>query len=56
VAMSTSGEVAPGREKGGDDASWFDVNLTEPKNEENSRDRFSCFKWTVKIKSNNELI
>jgi hypothetical protein len=23
--------VAPGRGKGGDDASWADVNLTEPK-------------------------
>jgi hypothetical protein len=31
VAMSTGGEVAPGREKGGDDASWIDVNLIEPK-------------------------
>jgi hypothetical protein len=29
--------VAPGRGKGGDDASWADTNLTGPKNEENQR-------------------
>jgi hypothetical protein len=39
----------PGRGKGGDDASWPDVNLTEPKNKENTRGRFSCYNWTVKI-------
>jgi hypothetical protein len=31
------GEMASGREKGGDDASWADANLTEPKNKENPR-------------------
>jgi hypothetical protein len=28
---STRGEAALGRKKGGDDASWVDVNLTRPK-------------------------
>jgi hypothetical protein len=37
VATSAGGEVAPGRGNGGDDASWADVNLTEPKNKENPR-------------------
>jgi hypothetical protein len=37
VATSIGGEAAPRRGKGGDDASWADVNLTELKNEENSR-------------------
>jgi hypothetical protein len=32
VATSAGGEATPGREKGGDDTSWADVNLTEPKN------------------------
>jgi hypothetical protein len=41
--------VALEREKGGDDASWADANITEPKNKENSYGRFSCYKWTVKI-------
>jgi hypothetical protein len=27
--MSIGGEAAPGRKKGGDDASWVGVNLTE---------------------------
>jgi hypothetical protein len=36
--------VAPGKEKGGDDVSWADVNLIEPKNIENSHGRFSCYK------------
>jgi hypothetical protein len=44
VVTSTGGEAAPGREKGGDDASWTDANLTGPKNEENPHSRFSCFK------------
>jgi hypothetical protein len=35
--------------EGGDNASWDDTNLTVSKNEENSRSRFSCYKWTVKI-------
>jgi hypothetical protein len=30
--MSAGGEVAPRRRKGGDDGSWVDPNLTEPKN------------------------
>jgi hypothetical protein len=34
--MSTGEEAAPGSGKRGDDANWVDVNLTEPKNEENS--------------------
>jgi hypothetical protein len=38
--------------KGGDDACWADVNLTGPKNEENSRGQSSCYKWMVKIESN----
>jgi hypothetical protein len=42
--MSVSGGAAPTRGKGGDDTSWADVNLTEPKNEENPSGRFSCFK------------
>jgi hypothetical protein len=37
MAMSARGEMAPGRGKGGDDASWRDMNLTGPKNEENPR-------------------
>jgi hypothetical protein len=49
IVMSTRGEVAPGREKGGDDTSWTDANLNGPKNEENSHGRFSWYKWTVKI-------
>jgi hypothetical protein len=32
VTTSVGGEVAPGKGKGGDDASWVDVNLTGPKN------------------------
>jgi hypothetical protein len=31
------GDVAPGMEKGRDDTSWADMNLTKPKNKENSR-------------------
>jgi hypothetical protein len=48
MTMVVGGEVAPGRGKGGDDASWADMNLTWPKNEENSCGRFSWHKWTVK--------
>jgi hypothetical protein len=36
-------------EKGGDDVNWADMNLIEPKNKENLGDRFSCYKWMVKI-------
>jgi hypothetical protein len=49
AVMSAKGEVAPGRGKGEDDTRWTYANLTRPKNEENSRSRFSCYKWTVKI-------
>jgi hypothetical protein len=49
VATSVGGEVAPGRGKRGYDASWANVDLIGPKNEESPRDRFSCYKWTVKI-------
>jgi hypothetical protein len=45
------GEVAPRREKGEDDVSWDDTNLTVQKNKENLRGRFSFYKWTVKIKT-----
>jgi hypothetical protein len=41
VMMSAGGEAAPKREKGGDDASWADVNLTGPKNKKNTRSRFN---------------
>jgi hypothetical protein len=44
VVTSAEGEVAPGGGKGVDDGSWADVNLTEPKNKENSHGRFSCYK------------
>jgi hypothetical protein len=49
VATLARGEAALGREKGGDNASWADVNLTRPKIKENPRCRFNCSKWTVKI-------
>jgi hypothetical protein len=42
--MSVEGEAAPERRKGGDNASWIDVNFTGPKNKENSCDRFSWYK------------
>jgi hypothetical protein len=32
VATSVGGEATPKREKGGDDVSWVDANLTGPKN------------------------
>jgi hypothetical protein len=32
VAISVGGEASPERRKGGDDASWVDVNFTVPKN------------------------
>jgi hypothetical protein len=37
VATSTRGEVAPRSERGGDDVSWPDANLTRPKNKEKLR-------------------
>jgi hypothetical protein len=56
VTASTGWEATPGRGKRGDDTSCADVNFTGTKNEENSCARFSCYKWTVKIYSNDELI
>jgi hypothetical protein len=44
IATSAGGEATPGRGKGGDDVDWADANLTEPKNEENSRGRLGCYK------------
>jgi hypothetical protein len=44
VMTSAGGEAAPRRGKGGNNASWADVNLTGPKNEENQHDRFSWYK------------
>jgi hypothetical protein len=49
VTKSVGGEAAPGRKKGGDNTDWVDVNLTRPKNEENTCGRFNCYKWTVNI-------
>jgi hypothetical protein len=46
---SARGEAALRRGKRGDDVSWFDMNLTGPKNEENSCSQFSWYKWMVKI-------
>jgi hypothetical protein len=46
----SGGEVAPRREKAGEDASWADPNLTELKNKENPHGRFS------EDLKNNELI
>jgi hypothetical protein len=37
VATSVGGEAAPGREKGEDDVSWADANLTRQINKENPR-------------------
>jgi hypothetical protein len=36
MVMLARGEESPGIGKGRDDASWVDVNPTEPKNEEKS--------------------
>jgi hypothetical protein len=44
VVTSTRGEVAPRREKRGYDVNCADVNITGPKNKENSHDRFSFYK------------
>jgi hypothetical protein len=35
--------------RGGNNVSWADANLTGLKNKENTRGRFSWYKWTVKI-------
>jgi hypothetical protein len=42
--MSAGGEVTSGKGKEGDDTSQAQANLTGPKNEENPRGRFSCYK------------
>jgi hypothetical protein len=49
VTMSVRGEAAPGKGKGGGDASWPDVNLTRQINEENPHKHFSWYKWVIKI-------
>jgi hypothetical protein len=49
VTTSARGEAAPMREKGGDDVSWADTNLTGSKNIENPRGLFSWYTWTTKI-------
>jgi hypothetical protein len=41
MAMSTGGEVAPGRGKGGHDASWADMNLTRQKKRK--------FTWSIQL-------
>jgi hypothetical protein len=46
---AAEGEAAHGKGKGGDDASWADVNFTGPENKENLHGRFSRNKWMVKI-------
>jgi hypothetical protein len=43
VMTSTGGDATSGRGNGGNDVSWADANLTGPKNEENSRGRFSWY-------------
>jgi hypothetical protein len=49
VTTSVGGEVALRRRKEGDDANWTNTNFTGPKNKENPRDRFSYYKWMMKI-------
>jgi hypothetical protein len=44
VATSAGGEATLGRGNGVDDTNWADVNLTEPKNEEDPHGRFSYIK------------
>jgi hypothetical protein len=44
VIMLARGEAAPEGERGGDDASWADVNLTGVKNKENSCGQFTWYK------------
>jgi hypothetical protein len=48
MATSDGREVASGRGKGGDDASWAGTSLAGQKNKENSRGKFSCYKWRFK--------
>jgi hypothetical protein len=49
VMTSDRGEAVPGRDKGGDDVSWADVNLIRLKNKENPHSRFNWYKWMIKI-------
>jgi hypothetical protein len=49
VVTLVGGEAILGRGKGGDNNSWTDTNLIMLKNKENSRSRFSCYNWTVKV-------
>jgi hypothetical protein len=49
VTTSAEAEATPERGKGGDATSWADENPTGPKNKENQRSQFSCYKWTVNI-------
>jgi hypothetical protein len=49
VVMSAGGEAAVERERGGEDASWANMNLTGPRTEGIPRDRFKCYKWTMNI-------
>jgi hypothetical protein len=44
VVMLVGGEEASGREKGADNVSWANVNLTELKNDENPRGQFNWYK------------
>jgi hypothetical protein len=44
VVISVGREATLGREKGGDDTSWADVNLIGLKNEKNPHGRFSRYK------------
>jgi hypothetical protein len=46
---SAGGGASLGRGRIGDDASWANMNHIGPKNKENSRGRFSSYKWTVTI-------
>jgi hypothetical protein len=46
---SAGGEAAVERERGGEDASWANMNLTGPRIEGIPRDRFKCYKWTMNI-------
>jgi hypothetical protein len=49
ITTSAGRDVVSGWGKGGDDVSWVDVNLTALKNKENPHNRFSWYKWTMKI-------
>jgi hypothetical protein len=43
MVTSVRGEAALGREKGGDNVSWADMNLTGSKNKKNPHGRFSYY-------------